>query len=180
VNVTFEGCPVNFTVAKSLGCSFEIDNFVTEINNGAAVVIPDPAYMCKLIRNVFGEKRKMTDENDEVIDFIYLEKLNELQENEGLNLANQLRIRHMLFFQQKIKVKLATQLLTRSVAEALLFCRDYLNLENFQDCGATVRFISLVNHAFNILNSKQMSEFGFKKPLNINNSSRLFHLKNSL
>jgi hypothetical protein len=61
-----------------------------------------------------------------------------------------------LFFQQKIKVKLATQLLTRSVAEALLFCRDYLNLENFQDCGATVRFISLVNDAFNILNSKQI------------------------
>jgi hypothetical protein len=34
--------------------------------------MPDPAHMCKLIRNVSGEKRKMIDENNEVIDFIYL------------------------------------------------------------------------------------------------------------
>jgi hypothetical protein len=52
-----------------------------------------------------------------------------------------------------------------------------LNLENFYDCGATVRFISLVNDAFDILNSKQISEFGFKKPLNINNFEHIVSFK---
>jgi hypothetical protein len=34
------------------------------------VVMPDPAHMCKLIKNVIGEKRKMLACNNELIDFI--------------------------------------------------------------------------------------------------------------
>jgi len=62
-----------------------------------------------------------------------------------------------------MKVKLATQLLSRSVAESLIFCKDKLNLEDFKNCDATVNFVKIMNDAFDILNSHKLSGFGFKK-----------------
>jgi hypothetical protein len=62
-----------------------------------------------------------------------------------------------------MKTKLPTQLLSRSVAEALLFCKDVLHLQEFKDCGATIEFISITNDAFDILNSRKLAETGYKK-----------------
>jgi len=56
-----------------------------------------------------------------------------------------------------MKVKLATQLLSRSVAESLIFCKDKLNLEDFKNCDATVNFVKIMNDAFDILNSHKLS-----------------------
>jgi hypothetical protein len=116
----------------------------------------------KLIRNTFGEKRKLIDAENGIIDFHYVEQFNELQESEGLHLANNLRRRLIQFFKQKMKVKLATQLLSRSVAEALLFCRDRLQIRNFENCGRSAKFILMVNDAFDIWDSKNLRDFGLK------------------
>jgi len=63
----------------------------------------------------------LLDVNNNEIYFKYLKNLNKLQEQEGLRLCNKINNRHINFFKQKIKVKLATQLLSKSVAEALTF-----------------------------------------------------------
>lgn len=119
--------------------------------------------MIKLVRNCFGEKKTFIDIDDNVIDFQFVEKLNNLQESEGLHLGTKLRKTHINFCKQKMKVKLATQLLSRSVSEALLYCKDNLHLREFANCGPTAKFILLFNNAFDILNSHKISDFQFKQ-----------------
>lgn len=117
--------------------------------------------------------------SNEIIDFHFLALLNDLQENEGLHLANKLRSRHISFFKQKMKVKLATQLLSRSVADALLFCKDRLQLPDFEKCGATIKFIIFMNDAFDILNSRNVWQRDYKAPITVGNieNIKLFTLK---
>ena len=49
-------------------------------------------------------------------------RLQELQESEGLHLANKLRPAHVNWKPQKMKVNLAVQALSSSVAHALEYC----------------------------------------------------------
>lgn len=165
VSLTFDGCQANFVMAKFFGCSLNLQNLKTSFDceNHTVQLLPDPSHMIKLVRNTFGDKKIMIDENGKIIDYRLIIKLCELQETEGLHLANKLRRQHIQFFKQKMKVKLATQLLSRSVAESLIFCKDKLNLEDFKNCDATVNFVKIMNDAFDILNSHKLSGFGFKK-----------------
>lgn len=164
MNVTFDGAASNFSVCKILGCNLDVDNLHTEINNGV-FIFPDPSHMVKLVRNLLGEKMVLYDENNNEINFKYLKLLNELQENEGLHLANKLRTKHILFFKQKMKTKLATQLFSESVAEAILFCKEHLQLKTFADCDATVKFILMMNNIFDILNSRSVEASKYKKAM---------------
>ena len=107
----------------------------------------------------------MIDINGGIIDFGFVEALNMLQEKEGLHLGTKLRKQHINFFKQKMKVRLATQLLSRSVSDALIYCRDKLNLKEFANCAPTAVFILLINNAFDILNSHKISDFNFKQAM---------------
>lgn len=101
-------------------------------------VMPDPSHMIKLVRNFFGERKKFLDHNGAIVDFRYIVMLNDLQESEGLHLANKLRRQHVDFFRQNIKVKLATQLLTSRLQKPCCTvgttsnCLDFLVLELLQ------------------------------------------------
>ena len=64
-----------------------------------------------------------------------------------------------------MKVKLATQLLSQSVADALKFCKDTLKLHQFSNAGATISFIELFNKVFDILNSRSINCIESKKAL---------------
>lgn len=46
-----------------------------------------------------------------------------------------------------MKIKLATQLLRNSVADSLLYCKNILILEAFQNCTETIEFIKIMNAA---------------------------------
>lgn len=72
-----------------------------------------------------------------------------------------------------MKVKLATQLLSNSVADALLFCKDNLKFKEFSHCEATVHFIRIFNDAFDIRNSGQLVSFGFKGAVCLKNFSQI-------
>ena len=69
------------------------------------------------------------------------EELQKLQDQEGLRLGNKLRAAHIQWWQQKMKVNLAAQALSSSVADALEYCTNVLKLKQFQRCEATVKFI---------------------------------------
>lgn len=100
-NVTFDGSATNFTMARILGCIVEMPHLKVEFGDTNINIFPDPSHMCKLIRNTFGEKRKFCDTNNQIIDFSYLELLNNLQEKEGLHLGNKLRKKHIVFSNKK-------------------------------------------------------------------------------
>jgi len=68
-----------------------------------------------------------------------------------------------------MKVKLASQLLSQSVADALRFCKDVLKLNEFSGAGAIIQFIEMFNIAFDILNSRSINCVGYKKALSKEN-----------
>lgn len=177
-NITFDGCVANFSMCNLLNCRFDRSNLKADFtfNDSKYFLLPDPVHMIKLIRNCFGEKKKFINVDGECINFEFIEKLNNLQEQEGLHLGTKLRKQHVNFLKQKMKVRLATQLLSRSVSEALFYCRDKLQLKEFRNCGPTADFILIMNNVFDILNSHKISDFGFKQATCSNNieNIRLF------
>ena len=67
-----------------------------------------------------------------------------------------------------MKVRLASQLLSESVATAIAYCEKE-NVPKFQGSAATVRFIKLFNKLFDILNSRNQQYEYFKKPISNQN-----------
>ncbi|CAB3989249.1 Hypothetical predicted protein [Paramuricea clavata] len=61
----------------------------------------------------------LKDKDGNAIKWQFLEELHKLQESEGLHLANKLRSAHIKWKPQKMKVNLAAQALSSSVADAL-------------------------------------------------------------
>ncbi|KAL7296574.1 hypothetical protein TKK_0010005 [Trichogramma kaykai] len=76
------------------------------------------------------------------------------RKEEGLHLATKIRRRHVEPFNEKMKVCLAAQVLSRSVAAALEICEHELELEEFQGAKATARFCRVIDDCFDFLNSR--------------------------
>lgn len=72
-----------------------------------------------------------------------------------------------------MKVRLASQLFSESVADALKFCAER-NMPNFQCVDGTVNFLKIINNLFDILNSRNMMQLKFKKPLFSGNKLQTF------
>ena len=125
-------------------------------------VLLDVSHMLKLLRNTFATCRLLKDRRGNIIRWQYLEELHQLQEREGLHLANKLKSAHLCWQSQKMKVKLAAQTLGSSVADALEFCRDALDLAEFKNCQGTVDFLRMTDKLFDVLNSRNKYARGMK------------------
>lgn len=68
-----------------------------------------------------------------------------------------------------MNVKLASQLFSQSVVDALKFCNDDLNMSEFSETGVTIQFIKMFNATFDILNVRSINCKGFKETLNKDN-----------
>ena len=68
----------------------------------------------------------LIDKDGDKICWAYLIELQKLQEKEGLRLGNKLKLSHIQWWQQKMKVNLAAQTFSASVADAIDYCRDTL------------------------------------------------------
>lgn len=169
VGITFDGLSTNWTAAKLLGCDinnvdampiFHLDDYKDDF-----IVIPDPCHMIKLVRNTFGDLKQFCDCNGGIVDWVFLERLVDLQEKEELHLGNKLRRAHVYFSQQKMKVRLAVQAMSRSVADAIDFCRLVLKLPEFADSEPTFKFLIIFNTIFDILNTRNINRFDHQKAL---------------
>ncbi|XP_063931198.1 uncharacterized protein LOC135143250 [Zophobas morio] len=60
-NITFDGCATNLSMASALGCSFSPSNLKTNFGEENILLLLDASHMMKLIRNTFGDKRKIVD-----------------------------------------------------------------------------------------------------------------------
>lgn len=87
----------------------------------------------------------------------------------GLHFANKVRQLHVNYRNQIMKVYLATQLFSTSVADAIEFLDEKLQLPDFKHSQGTVEFIRLMNDIFEIFNSRQMSDKFYKQPLHKEN-----------
>lgn len=71
-----------------------------------------------------------------------------------------------------MKVKLAVQLMSISVARALEMCKS-MSIPMFEHVGPTANFIHF-NNLFDILNSRKSVKYSYKKPICKDNQSEIF------
>lgn len=167
VSLTFDGESSNIAMAKSLGCSTNLNDLRPYFffEQYKISILYDPPHMLKLIRNTLGDYKVFIDGDGNKIKFSFFEKLLVLQEEKGLHLGNKIKMSHICFQKSKMKVRLATELFSNSVADAIEFCEKSLKLPNFCNSGPTVKFIKMINNIFDILNSTSLFSPGWKKSI---------------
>lgn len=182
LSMTFDGAPSNITMAEILGADFSPSSFKPFFENPHTKqrihIFLDACHMVKLLRNNWASKGIFYDENGEKIKWEYVEKLERLQSEKGLSLGTKLTKQHIKFQNNKMKVSLAVQVFSRRVADALTYCKD---MEDFKGCEATITFIRTVNDVFDVLNSNNFDNPGYKRQLdktNIANCNSLFFQAN--
>lgn len=155
--ITMDGHATNVAMCHLFGChlklarSEEISSFNTSFPHPATgfeiFVIFDACHMLKLVRNMFEAYRVLTNPDGKIkwedITNLHLEQV-----KAGLHAANKLSDKHVNFHNQKMKVSLAAQTLSLSVASALQFMSNS-GCDKFQDCHGTVRFIQVGDYTPN-------------------------------
>lgn len=169
VSLTFDGLCSNIAMAEELGASMKPDNmkpyFKNPVTGNNVYIMLDACHMLKLTRNLFGDYKELTDINGNKILWQHIVQLCELQINEGLRLANKLRMHHIHYMQQKMKVSLSAHVLSSSVGIALQYLREDLQIPQFSDTKGTEDFCLLFDHLFDMLNSKNYLASGYKAAL---------------
>ena len=175
-SLTFDGAGTNIKMAHIFGSRLTLGDikhtFPHPVTSEDVCIILDASHMVKLIRNLLGDKKKLIDGNGNVIRYELIENLHNLQNSTGIHLRNKLRSAHMQYFKKKMNVRLATQMLSNSVADAIEFCTKS-KIDGFEDSEATVTFIRTINRLFDVFNTRNLLGFGYKKPLSDENYSEI-------
>ena len=177
-SVTCDGTASNVDTLRRLGCSFGstfetiCPTFKHPTKGYDVYAIFDVCHMIKLARNAFSDMGKFVSEQGE-IDWNYIKMLFDLQEKEGLHLANRISLDHVHWHNHKMKVKLAVQVLSSSVADALQFLQE-IEEHNFISCSETVEFIRCLDRLFDTLNSHSQYGKGFKRAITSTNIDYLY------
>ncbi len=172
-SVTADGTSVNVRMFELLGCNFngtydDIKTSFAHPTSGENVfVILDPCHMLKLARNALGFFKSFSDSDGNQINWHFIEQLQKLQEQEGLNLGNKLSSNHLKYEKHKMNVSLAAQTLSASVANAIEFLDKSVHLPGFNSSHGTVKFIRTIDQIFDMLNSRNPIAKGFKTPLRL-------------
>lgn len=148
VSITFDGLLANLAMCKLMGANFAADDVsISDPANGdrRIYVILDPAHMLKLMRNCLGT-RNLIDADGGVIEWKYIELLQQTQESLSYNLNNKLTKAHMEWQSKKMSVRLAGETLSNSVADSIEFLST--TMECFANAKATIKFIRIVNNIF--------------------------------
>jgi len=124
--------------------------------------------MMKLWRNLISHRGNIYWEG-RYISWDFVCKIQQIQEKERIVAANKLGRNHIQFQNHKMKTKFALQVLSLSVADALDFCRDDLQLSEFKDSKTTSDFFRKLDKCFDILNSRNPGQYGNKGPLRPDN-----------
>ena len=174
ISVTCDGPSCHFKMLRELGASLKPPNVKPYFENPGSkdhkvYALLDICHMIKLVRNAFNKLGTLLDKDGKKIEWKYFIALHEYQDSEGLTIANKLRKAHINWWQQKMKVPLAVQLISDSVAGAIEFCSKDLKRVEFQGCEATVRFIRIFNRLFDIFNSRNPFAKESKSPMRVSN-----------
>ena len=137
VSLTFDGPSCHFTMLSELGASLLPSNLDPSFphpsnNQGQIHAFLDVCHMLKLVRNTLATWPYLLDAEANKISWKYLEELQKLQDSQGLHLGNKLKATQIKWWEQKMKVDLAAQTLSASVADALTFCLTDLEMPQFK------------------------------------------------
>ena len=128
LNVTLDGTEHNPNACEKLGAKFfvnelgEMITFFEHPHESAGYNVHmylDPCHMIKLARNTLFEYKEMVWPGRGTIRCAYIEGLHDLQQEHDLRAGNKLGKQHINFKSKIMKVSLAAQIFSKSVADAL-------------------------------------------------------------
>ena len=168
LSLTCDGPSCHFAMLRALGANMDVLNMKPSFPHPADPsdkihAVLDVCHMLKLIRNTLADRSTLQTPTGK-ISWKFLQELNKLQEAQGLRLGNKLKMAHIRWEKLKMKVKLATQVFSSSVADALEYCNTQLHLPQFRGCEETVEFLRTIDAAFDVLNSRNPLGKGYKAP----------------
>lgn len=162
--IVCDGTSTNISTLELLGAKIPDSPFFLSQYNAKIYTVLDAAHMIKLARNCFA-RDILKDGNGERISWQYVDALFKVQKEEGLHLANKLTMAHVVEWnKRKMKVKLATQVLSRSVSLALEFLKT-IGHSDFQKCEPTIQFIRLLDELFDRVNAHSPFASGSKQAI---------------
>jgi len=182
VSVTMDGLAANCKTFEYLGCSLNPDNIVsvfphTECSTMAIAAVFDACHMIKLARNCLNAYQILVIPGVGKVKWEHMRQLHAVQTAEGLHLANKLTKSHIEFKTQKMKVRLAVQVISDSCATAIEYLRKS-EVPEFSDSFATEVFLRRLDRLFDILNCRSVCAKSYKSPTNANNAAeRISFLK---
>lgn len=162
--ITMDGHQSNIAMARILGAQTNVGQhrvpFIQLPGQGHRIfILFDPCHMLKLVRNMLHDIGAFQSD-DGVVRWCYIAALDDLQSALGLRLANKLSPSHIRYQDNKMKVneifnivccffilmhqqvRLATQVLSSSVADAITFLEEK-GVPHFHDTSPTVEFIKV-------------------------------------
>ena len=148
---------------KCLGASVSQPWFMSA-NNNKVFVMYDVPHLVKNLRNNLLNHDIII--NDQTVSFKHLQRLYELDKQSSLRLCPKLTDGHFnLKPFKKMKVSLATQVLSHSVSSAL---KTYVRFNQIdQSALVTADFVERIDQVFDILNSRCQIDHKWKKPLTV-------------
>ena len=93
-----------------------------------------------------------------------------IRKKQGFTLANKLTKQHVMYEKNPMKVKLAVQVISQSVANALI-TMNQLKVPNFEDVHPTVDYLKIFDEIFDIMNSRKLGQKFGKAPLQEKNEA---------
>jgi hypothetical protein len=172
VAVVTDGLSSNISMYKQFGCSFEPDNmrttFLHPADSKPVYALFDACHQLTLMRNAFAVYGMIASPFFGNAYWQHIVSLHNEQKREGVRAGNKLTVVHIEYENQKMKVCLAAQVFSASVANALQFLRMLKN-KLFIDSEGTELFLKFINDLFDVLNSKSPSQKGMKGPINLHN-----------
>lgn len=178
ISVTFDGLFANIPMCEELGACFQLKKFhpyfQNHITKDKIYVILDSPHMEKLVRNILASEKVLYDAGKSKIEWKYFELLEQYRAEQGLTLTHKLNKKHIQWDRNKMKVSLAVQTLSDSVADSMEFLMKN-GYEEFADCSATIKFIRCFNKLFDTLNSKKSDASSiFKSSISPSNKEAVF------
>jgi hypothetical protein len=166
-SLTCDGAAVNRTCCKLLGANLNIGPhfqpwFPHPCHPDERVfVLLDPSHALKLVRNTIGDYT-LTDSEGRQITFHDIQELFYFQEEKELSAAPRLTKRHIKWRENKMRVKLAAQVLSNSVYAALISVKEK-KYKKFESCEGTALFCQKFDQIFDMMNSRSKYSRKLKK-----------------
>lgn len=182
MSVTSDGLITNFAAYDILGASFDpegiVPYFINSSDGNKVYVFHDPPHMLKLIRNCLGDQKVLCDRNKRPIEWKFIERL--YRSTQSTLCSHKLTKRHIDWKSTPMKVGLATQTMSLSVAQSI----EKLNrsgVRQFEDSEGTVEFITRINNLFDIFNSDEdVVNNVHKTPINSESKRQVFEFMNDM
>lgn len=123
VGLVYDGLVTNLAVGIELGASFKNNKafFINPHSDEKVFLFPDACHSLKVTRNRLATLGVLYDDSNNKIEWKYIVELEKYQREMKVNLGNKLTKVHIQWEKRKMSVRIATETLSNSVADAIEF-----------------------------------------------------------